>query len=268
VQNSSFYPNGSGTPFSGAVGVDFMTPSGVIVGAATSAGDAMQNFSTGGQFRQVDEALSVYAAYRTGPLWGNAVASYDLLQDHVERQVQLGVFNDQNSGDANGHDLGLALRGGWELHVGPVTTGPVVGFVWQQAYLNGFTEAGETGFTALSFGAQTRNSAVSQLGWRGSIDVGAWQPFAEVDWNHEWAGGNRSITASLVSVAAPSYTSPAVPVAQNWASASLGLTYKLNAQVFLRAAVEAVMISPQVGFYGGELGANVSFQYPLSLKNE
>ncbi len=192
VKNAPNFPDTSGTPFGGSVGVDYRTPVGVIVGLAFTGGGQTQNFSIGGHFTQTDAAPSLYAAYQAGPVWGNAVASYDLLQDHVARQVALGSFTDQNSGNTSGHDPALALRGGWDFHLGPVTTGPVAGVVLQQVRLDGFTETGTSGVTALSFGSQTRNSAVSQLGWRAAATLGDWQPFAEMDWNHEWAGGNRT----------------------------------------------------------------------------
>ena len=116
----------------------------------------------------------------SGPIWGNAIASYGLLQNHIARQVPLGMFTDQNSADTDGHSLALALRGGYDFKIGPFTTGPVAGAVLQQVRINGFTETGTSGVSALSFGSQTRDSAVSQLGWRGSVDLGDWQPFAEL----------------------------------------------------------------------------------------
>jgi outer membrane lipase/esterase len=259
VKNAPNFPNTSGTPFGGSVGVDYRTPFGLIVGAAFTGGGQSQTFSTGGHFTQTDAEPSLYAAYTAGPVWGDAVASYDLLQDRTARQVTLGSFTDQNTGNTNGHDLALALRGGWDFHVGPVKTGPVVGLVLQQVRLDGFTETGTSGLTALSFGSQTRGSAVSQLGWRASAELGNWQPFAAVAWNHELAGGNRTITASLTSIAAPPYTTAAAPVAGDWATASLGIAYKLNAQVMLRGAAFAEVFTPQVSSYGGELGVNVSF---------
>jgi outer membrane lipase/esterase len=259
VKNAPNFPDTSGTPFGGSVGVDYRTPVGVIVGLAFTGGGQTQNFSIGGHFTQTDAAPSLYAAYQAGPVWGNAVASYDLLQDHVARQVALGSFTDQNSGNTSGHDPALALRGGWDFHLGPVTTGPVAGVVLQQVRLDGFTETGTSGVTALSFGSQTRNSAVSQLGWRAAATLGDWQPFAEMDWNHEWAGGNRTITASLTSIAAPSYSTAAAPVAGNWATASLGVAYKLNARVMLRGAAFAEFVNPQATSYGGGLGVNVGF---------
>jgi outer membrane lipase/esterase len=259
VKNTPDFPNDSGTPFSGTVGTDYRTPGGVIVGAAVTAGGQTAQFSTGGNFEQVNEALSLYAAYKTGPLWGNAVASYGLLQDHIARQVTLGNFTDQNSADTTGQSLALALRGGGDFRLGQITTGPVAGVVLQQVRLNGFTETGTSGITALSFGRQTRDSFVSQLGWRGSVDVGNWQPFADVEWNHEWAGNNRTITASLTSIAAPPFSTAAAPVASDWATASVGASYKLNAQVMLRGALSAVLGNAQVTSYGGELGLSVSF---------
>lgn len=260
VKNAPNFPNIGGTPFGGSVGVDYLTPAGVIVGAAFTAGGQSQGFSTGGNFAQVGEALSLYAAYRLEPVWANAVASYGLLQDHIARQVPLGLFTDQDSGNTNGQSLALALRGGWDFTIGPVTTGPVAGVVLQQVRISGFTETGTTGFTALSFGSQTQGSAVSQLGWRGSVNVGDWQPFAELDWNHEWAGNNRTVTASLISIAAPSYTAAAAPVADNWGSVLVGVSYKLNPQVTMLAAVSAMFVNPQVVSYGGELGVNVAFR--------
>ncbi len=49
-----------------------------------------------------------------------------------------------------------------------LTHGPVVGIVLQHITVDGYTEtdpfAAIGGFTALSFGGQTRNSAVTELG--------------------------------------------------------------------------------------------------------
>jgi uncharacterized protein YhjY with autotransporter beta-barrel domain len=91
--------------------------------------------------------------------------------------------------------------------------------------------------TALSLGSQTRNSFVSQFGWRGSVNVGVWHPFATADWNHERGGRNRTMTASLTSIASPPYTAAAAPVAADWATGWLGAAYRLNSQVILLGAV-------------------------------
>ena len=91
------------------------------------------------------------------------------------------------------------------------------------------------------------------------MDVGNWRPFAEAKWNHEWAGQDRTVTASLTSVSAPSYSMDAIPVAADWATAELGTAYKLPSQVLLRAVMSVAFLNPEVISFGGDLGVNVSF---------
>jgi outer membrane lipase/esterase len=263
LNNTSYYPNGSGPIFRGSVGGDYQIGDGpmrgLILGAAVTAGGANQNFAGGDRFNQTQQALSLYAAYRTGWAWGNAIASYGFLQSNTARNVALDQFIDHNTGNTSGRSLGLALRGGGDFQFGTVTTGPVAGVILQQVRLNGFTESGTTGVTALSFGGQTQGSAVTQLGWRGAMDLGKWRPFAEVAWNHEWASANRWITTSLTSIAAPSYVMPAAAIAKNWASAMLGASYRLTPQVALLGSLSAAVFNPQLASYGGDVGINIAF---------
>jgi outer membrane lipase/esterase len=259
VKNETGFANEAGTNFGGALGVDYKMPSGVIVGAAVTAGGQRQDFSTGGHFDQTDESLSLYAAYKAGPLWGNAVATHGQFQDKIAREVTLGIFTDHNNANTTGQSQALAVRFGGDISLGRITTGPVAGVVLQQVHLNGFSETGTSGVTALSFANQTRESAVGQLGWRVLLDVGAWQPFAEAKWNHEWAGKDHSVTASLTSVAAPSYTMDAAPIASDWATVSLGASFKLNSRVMLRGEASAALFNAEGESYGAELGVNISF---------
>ena len=263
LNNTSYYPSGSGPIFRGSVGGDYQISGGpmrgLILGAAVTAGGANQSFSGGDSFNQAEQALSLYAAYRAGRAWGNAIEGYGFLQSHTARNVALDQFIDHNTGNTSGRSLGLALRGGGDFNFGAVTTGPVAGVILQQVRLDGFTETGATGVTALSFGSQTQGSAVSQLGWRGAIDLGPWQPFAEVAWNHEWAGTNRWITTSLTSIAAPPYVTLAAPIAKNWASAIMGASYRLTPQILLRGSLSTAVFNPQLASYGGDVGLNIAF---------
>jgi len=259
TETESYFPSDSGNPFQGTMGADYLSTAGVIFGGAVTFGAQSQDFSTGGDFDQDDQTLSVYSSYQYNQFWGNAVASYGFLQNDVNRSVKLGIFTDQNSADADGHAISLALRGGGDFKVGQFTTGPVVGIIIQEARIDGFTEHGTTGITALSFDSQTRDSQVTQLGWRGSIELGAWKPFAEATWNHELNDDDRMVTTALTSVAAPSYRSVATPVASDWGNATLGASCKLNDKIMLWAAFSEVFASSELTDYGGELGLRVSF---------
>ena len=260
IRNAPGLPDDSGTPFTGSVGVDYQAARGLILGAAFTAGTQTQNFSqSAGHFDQNDQAVSLYTAYTYGPVWGNVVASYGLYQDKITRPVPLGLFTDQNTADTTGDSLALALRAGGDITLGPVTTGPVAGLVLQRVRIKGFTESGASGVTALSYGEQVRDSTVSQLGWRAQVDAGNWRPFAEAKWNHEFASQDRMVKAAITTSPAAPYAVDAAPLTTDWATASLGASYKINEQWMLRGTATATALNPQVVSYGGELGVSVSF---------
>jgi outer membrane lipase/esterase len=137
----------------------------------------------------------------------------------------------------------------------------VVGVILQRAHVKGYAEtdpfASIGGFTALSFGDQTRNSAVSELGYQVSVDMGRWQPFAKVTWNHEWASLDRSVTASLTSTVAPSYSMPAVILARDWGTETVGTRLKIGSGMTGYAAFISEN-AQDATIYGGQVGLNVA----------
>lgn len=259
VNNAPGFTSDNGAPFGGTFGLDYQTADGWIFGAAFTSGSQSPQFSTGGHFTQVDEAPSLYAAYMGQPWWGNVVLSYDFLQVHTTRVVPLGIYTDRNDGNTAGQSLAVALRGGRDFHLGWLTTGPVAGLVVQRAHVDSFTENGLTGVTALAFGGQTRESLVTQLGWRACVGSGALRPFAEMNWNHECAGKYRTIATALTTVEAPSYSMDAVPAVSDWATSSLGARYELSPRVMLRGAASAMFINPQMTTVGGDVSLSVGF---------
>ena len=255
----SNFPDASGNPFQGTIGVDLQTQAHILFGGALSAGTTSQDFSTGGDYTQNTQTISAYAGYANDQFWGNAVASYGLLQNDINRTVQLGRFTDQNQGDADGHSVGLALRGGADFKILQFTTGPVIGAVFQEAQIDGFTEQGATGATSLTFASQTRASQITQLGWRGTVLLAAWKPFAEATWNHEWNDDDRTLPTTLTSISAPSYTSAATPVASNWGVATFGTSCQLNAQTAFWGSFSSSFGSDAYTSYGGEIGVRIGF---------
>lgn len=259
LSNAPGFPRLSAHPFGGTVGFDYATAGGTLLGAALTAGGQRQSFSTGGHGDQRDEAVSVYLATRVGPWWGDAIATAGLLQDRLSRTVPLGLFTDCNRADTDGQTLTFAVRGGRDFRWGAITTGPVLGVVLQQVHLDGFTETGTSGVTALGFGGQTRDAAIGQLGWRAAVEFGNWRLSADAAWHHDWAGGRREVMASLRSIETAPFTTEAVPVSTDWGSATLAAAYRLHSRVSLRAAAAVILGNPQVTSYGGDLSLRVGF---------
>ena len=179
------------------------------------------------------------------------------LDDTTNRTVPIGITVQPNNGSTSGHDLSLAGEIGYDFHAGPVTHGPVAGFILQQAKINGFTESGS--FTSLSFGAQIRNSEVSVLGYQTSFDWEMLHPFLKAVWDHEFDPLDRLVTASLTTMAAPSYSLPAVVLGRDWATTTVGTQVTFAPAWSGIASFTAQLGQNHALVFGGLIGLNYSF---------
>jgi outer membrane lipase/esterase len=260
--NAPGIPGDPGAPLGATVGFDYAFAPGWLAGGAVSVGNTLQSFSTGGNFRQNEFAASAYAAYLGHPFWADFVASAGYIDDNVDRIVPVGIAQIANTGATNGSNTSLAAEGGYNFQNGAVTHGPLAGMLLQRVHIDGYTEtdqfAAVGGFTALSFANQNRNSAVSELGYQASVKLGNWAPFAKLTWDHEFAGAGRTVTASLTTIAAPSYYMPAVIPGTDWMMLSAGTSVRLERGItgFVMFTGEAAQKS--VTSYGGQVGVNVA----------
>lgn len=282
--SSQGFPGDPGIPAAVTAGIDYAISRGMLIGAAVSYGQTTQSFDLGGNFKQTEVAGSLYGAFSAGPYWGRAIATYGGLNYDVNRIVPIGITQQSNSGTTRGHNVSFATEFGYDfvapLGSGPVssmpvkaapstfdaklTHGPVVGIVLQHITVDGYTEtdpfAAIGGFTALSFAGQTRNSAVTELGYQASIDLGQWRPFAKLVWNHELVSDDRSVTASLTSIVAPSYWMPAVVLGKDWGSATIGSTATFAPGVTGYATLSSQFGQQNVVTYGGQIGINIALR--------
>jgi outer membrane lipase/esterase len=129
--------------------------------------------------------------------------------------------------------------------------------ILQRIYVDGFTEA--SGVTALGFDDQIRNSAVSELGYQAWYDAGKLRPYAKLVWNHELASTDRLVTASLTTIAAPSFSLPAVILGKDWGTATLGTEVLISERVKGYAAFTSQFAQNSTTFYSAQIGLNVSF---------
>lgn len=280
---SNGFPNDPGVPAAFTGGIDYAFANGWLLGGAISVGRTTQNFDLGGNFTLNEVAGSLYAAYGRGPVWGQVIGTFGTLHYDVDRIVPIGITTQSNIGSTKGTNTSFAAEFGYDFATpigkpalipnmpvkaapaaaGPeIIHGPVVGIVLQHIHVNGYTEtdpfASIGGFTALSFADQTRDSAVTELGYRASVDVGIWRPFAKLVWNHELANTDRSVTASLTSVSAPSYFMPAVVVGKDWGTGEIGTTVTISKSVTGYTTFVSEIVQRNVVAYGGQVGLNVA----------
>ena len=285
--NVAGFPSDPGTPANGTVGVDYLWAPDWLVGGAVSAATTSQSFSLGGNFRQNEFAVSGYTAYTAGRLWFDMVGTYGGLHYDVNRTVPLGIVNVSNTGSTDGSNLSYAAEIGYNWlyptnggnpsrplpvkaapPVASSTTlvhGPLAGILLQRVWVNGYTETDSLGgVTALSYGDQVRNSAVTELGYQAHIDLGIWRPYAKLVWNHELVRYDRSVTASLTTITAPSYSMPAVVLGTDWGTGTIGTTVTLGHGVTGYASFTGQFGESQAVFYTGQIGLNVALETPPS----
>lgn len=266
--SSAGFPGDPGYPLSGSMGVDYKWQSGFLAGAALSAGSVNPTFSLGGGYRQDSVGLSLYAGYRNANWWSDLIGTASWLGYDTNRTVPIGITLQANNGSTIGDDLSLAGEVGYDFHAGKLTHGPVAGLILQQARLNGFTESGS--FTSLSFATQTRNSEVGALGYQARFDWGQWHPFAQVMWDHELDPLGRMVTASLTTIAAPSYSMPAFVLGRDWATATIGTQITLTPAWSALASFTGQLGQDHATNFGGLIGLNYALgrtPAPLPYKN-
>jgi outer membrane lipase/esterase len=258
--SSAGFPGDPGFPLSGSMGIDYKWQNGWLLGAAITAGYVNPTFSLGGGYRQDTAALSAYAAYRNANWWGDLVGTAAWLGYDTNRPVPIGITTQPNNGSTNGDDLSLAGEIGYDFHSGAITHGPVAGLILQQARIGAFTESGS--FTSLSFGSQIRNSEVGVAGYQARLDWGQWHPFAQLVWDHEFDPLDRMVTASLTTMAAPSFSLPAVVLGRDWATATVGTQVAFTPAWAGIASFTAQLGQNHATVFGGLLGLNYALAQP------
>ncbi len=258
MDNYRGFPDDPSTPVSLIAGLDYRVAPGIIVGALAHTATLKSSFGgSGGYFRQDEYGFGLYAGVTAGALWGTIIGAVGRFDYDVQRNVNLGIASFHNSGSTSGNARSAAVEGGYKFTFGNITHGPVLGIGLQQATIGAFTETG--GITSLGFGSQTRNSAISTLGYKASLDLGMFRPFAHVAWHHELANTEREVSATLTTITAPSYSMPAVILGKDWGSTSVGTIVKFSDTVSANGALTADFAQRDVQAYGGRVGILVSY---------
>ena len=282
AKNYAGFPDDPGVPTTVTAGFDYRVSRNWLLGAAFSGSTTTQSYSPLGNYKQDEFSASFYSAFRIESFWLNAIGTWGSLRDTTNRDVQLGITVQSNTGSTRGTDVSLAIEVGYDFGAGAVAPslpnglpvkaplmaagpafvhGPVVGITLQQVRIDGFTEFNPAGLTALAFDSQRRDSAVTALGYQAYMTLGMWQPYAKLVWNHELASLDRQVTASLTTIVAPAFSMPAVAFGRDWGTATVGTRVMFAPNVAAYAAFIGQFGERDVQNYGGQVGLNVSFDW-------
>ncbi|MBK6973973.1 MAG: autotransporter domain-containing protein [Sterolibacteriaceae bacterium] len=256
-QNADF-AGAKGNPYGLTIGLDHRVAPDLLVGVAGNASRVDPDFGGGGGFEQKELALSLYAAWDSGPLRLSTIGTLGRSEFDVTRDVHLGPATRSIHGSTGGNNASLALRGAFELGAGGFSHGPFVGMNLQRIDIDQFTES-DGGSAALGYQRQRRTSAIGSLGYQASLDMGSVQPFGRLSVEHEFRDNDRSITAFLTSMAAPSFDLPAAKLERTWGSATLGATMKFAPNLTGSLALSSQFAQSNVRNFGAQFSLNMGF---------
>lgn len=230
--------DGNATTHNLTVGVDYQLTDGWLIGALISDSNDDQQPSSRYEYKARGLLFSAFTAldvFEHG--WVNADLHYATMDyDDIRRSMQLGSLTRTETGSTDGKQWGARVTAGYDFPVTSyLTTGPMAQFAWDYSNVSGYSEDGNDS-TAMRFNDQNYHSQIGALGWRLDSNLGLFNPYAEVSYQHQFgddvyrAGGGLKSTQT-------SFTRDSANQDKNWVDVTLGANMPLTDQVAAFATV-------------------------------
>jgi outer membrane lipase/esterase len=149
-----------------ALGLDDRVAPGIALGVALGYGTDHGSVNEGGTINANAYQLGGYATFYQPNFYMNLKAAYGFDDYNDKRPGVLAAITAKPSGST--YDFGV--DGGYLLHAGNATVGPIAGIDVAHAHLNHFTESGDAALTQ-SVDAQSYDRVVADIGLAGAVDV-------------------------------------------------------------------------------------------------
>ncbi|MDR0219686.1 MAG: autotransporter domain-containing protein [Enterobacteriaceae bacterium] len=207
---------------------------------------------------------NVAAVYGLWNLFDRAWLNGDLHYAHINydsliRSIQLGEATRRETGSTTGKQWGARFSAGWDIPVtNIVTTSPVIQFAWDKGGVKGYRESGHNSTTMHFDSDQNYTSKIGTLGWRVDAKLGRFNPYASVQFNHQF-GDTQYQMRSAINSTKTSFVIDSNKQSKNWRQYTLGTNVKLFGNVRGYASVTRNDGNSQEPNYNYTLGVNASF---------
>ncbi|SFN81790.1 autotransporter outer membrane beta-barrel domain-containing protein [Xenorhabdus japonica] len=214
------------------------------------------NFSYEG-LGHVLTAYTLWNYYNNGWLSGDVHYSRTNY-DSLTRAIQLGNATRRETGATTGKQWGARITAGWDIPVtNYLTTSPVVQYAWSKGEIDGYRESGNNS-TSMNFGDQNYTSKVGTLGWRVDTKFGRFNPYASVQFNHQFGDISYKLSGSINSTKT-SFVRESGKQSTNWRQYTIGMNANLFNNLRGFASVTRNEGSAQDPNYNFSFGINASF---------
>ncbi|MDX7992833.1 autotransporter outer membrane beta-barrel domain-containing protein [Xenorhabdus littoralis] len=214
------------------------------------------NFSYAGH-GHVFTAYGLWNYYSNG--WLNGDVHYSRTNyDTLTRSIELGYATRRETGSTTGKQWGARITAGWDIPVTRyLTTSPVIQYAWDKGEIDGYRESGNNS-TSMHFGDQNYTSKVGTLGWRVDTKLGRVNPYAAVQFNHQFDDARYKLRSAINSTET-SFVQESGKQSSNWRQYTVGVNANLINNVRGFASVTRNDGNDQDPNYNFSLGINASF---------
>ncbi|PHM38704.1 outer membrane esterase [Xenorhabdus mauleonii] len=209
----------------------------------------------------------VFAAYGLWNYYNNGWLSGDIHYSHINydsltRSIKLGeeprIANHKETGSTAGKQWGARITAGWDIPVtNYLTTSPIIQYAWDKGEIDGYRESGNSS-TSMHFGNQKYTSKVGTLGWRVDTKLGRFNPYAAIQFNHQFDDARYKLSGAINSTET-SFVRESDKQSRNWRQYTVGVNANLINNIRGFASVTRNDGNAQDPNYNFSLGINASF---------
>ncbi|MBD2781836.1 autotransporter outer membrane beta-barrel domain-containing protein [Xenorhabdus szentirmaii] len=117
--------------------------------------------------------------------------------DSLIRSIQLGQALRTESGTTSGKQWGWRITAGWTIPVTDyLSTSPILQYAWDKGGVYGYRESGNSS-SAMHFSAQGYQSRIGSMGWRIDTQLGRFNPYALILFNHQFNDERNSLYSAI-----------------------------------------------------------------------
>jgi uncharacterized protein with beta-barrel porin domain len=242
------------------LGTDYRFTPNFLAGLTLGYGHTDVTLDDNGSSATVDSySPGLYASYADKGWYADFSGSYT---HNAYTQSRVIAFLGQTANSAPEGNEGVAnLDGGYDIHQGSLTYGPLAGIQYTHLSVDGYTETGS--LANLSVNEQDSDSLRSRLGGRVSYAFCKYgmtlTPHLDATWQHEFMDQSRGITSQFDDTGLGSFTVKTANPSRDSALADAGFDLDVNRTVTVFADYEVQ--AGQANYFGQSVQAGLKIGF-------
>jgi uncharacterized protein YhjY with autotransporter beta-barrel domain len=178
------------------IGGEWYATSRLRAGFAVGLSDSSGTLDNGDELKDGVVQFAGYLSYDNGRWFADGLLGYG----HHDLELKRAGILDPVTGQTNANTFSTAVQGGYRFDLGGIKAGPVLGFTYTRAKVEGYDEGGDP-MLAYTVGAQKLESSVGEAGVQMHVPLGSDGDNAHIYLNlsllHEFGAKERLLISTL-----------------------------------------------------------------------